>query len=385
MSIELMDLEKGEKYFFYVDKAGGNSVEKFNVVMKEPINLEKMEKAAKSAVEAFPLFGMRPVVDKDGWLFLTKNPLPVLVEEESDQVKVLGTEETNGYLFRIICKNTELFINAHHSLGDGRTIMAFGMTVVYYYLLEAGINVDAKGMVYTKEDLKEPTLLSAFLKDAAKVECGESKGAYYPQNVFTFPKPDPGEQLDEGLYLVTWDSRELISYTKSHQITPTPFIATIIANVIHDMFSVGEKHIVFGIPVDMRGKMNSRSQRNYIGNIRLPYYPEYRELPFEEQAKRLKADMDVQMDMSNIIPRVLGLEKVIDGMIQTPLCENEVKESPQRSGAVAQSILLTNVGRLALPEGMEDYIKEVQIYTSSKGGKAAAGMLTMGNRGTMFL
>ena len=390
MEKKLTELEKGEKYFFYVDKNGGCSAESFVFELTEKVDKEVLRKAAQKTVSCYPLFGMRPVVDQEGSLYLTENDLPVEIGESGGKTKYLGTEETNGYLFRIICDGNVLRIHAHHSLGDGRTVLSFGMTLIYYYLILSGVPVDPEGKLYTEEDLGEPTLLNSFLKDVKAVETGEPHGAYLPEQVFSFPDEKKEEKAEEDLYLVSWPSQEMIRYTREHQVKPTAFIAAVIGSVIHTLFPVGNQHIVFGFPVDMRTRMKSRSQRNYIGNIRLPYYPQYRNLDFDEQTKRLKADMDVQMDASNIIPRVKALETVIDAMMQEPLLAKDhhqaAPDSPRkREGAVAQTILLTNIGRLAVPEAMTPFIADVRSFASAQGGKAAAGLLTVGERGTLFV
>ncbi|MBE5902238.1 MAG: hypothetical protein E7280_10080 [Lachnospiraceae bacterium] len=366
MSTTLQRPEKGEEFFFYTDRKGGCSLESFALQMKEPLDEKILEKALDKAVSCFPLFGMKPVIGRDGYLYLKENHLPCKLYARNQGVWHLGSEETNGYLFRVICDGTFVSVRAHHSLGDGRTIIAFTMTLIYYYLQLSGVQVESEGKIYTEEDRNDPTLLASFLKDAGTVEIGEPHDVYIPQNVFVCPDDSCQDDRKPLQYRIRWKNQELLERVHALQVKATAFLAAVVDSALLEMFEIADQHIVTGIPVDMRSRMKKKSQRNYIGNIRLPYYPEYRNLPFEEQVRRLQQDMDVQMDMANMISRARELEHVVDRVIKGPLVEQnpaqgEARPAAREKGMAAQTIMLTNTGKVSLPKQMEDAIDDLVL------------------------
>lgn len=386
---ELLKVEPGEKYFYYIDKnqQNGSSEENIGMELHENIRAEELLAALEKTAKCFPLFTQRPVIDEKGELYLIQNTLPFLVFDGNKTSVALGTEETNGYMFRVCYDGQKIWVRAHHSLGDGRVIFSFLVTLAYHYLLERGIEIDPENKIVTEDILNDPTLLKTFFNAMKEVAPSPDDWTYLPQNVYNFME-DMGMENSHTSYMINWDHSQLRKVLKELGTTPVPFFMAMVARTMWMLGHVDDHHIVAGLPVDMRGKLPSVSQRNYIANIRLPFYPEWHELPLAEQVVKISEVMEKQLGTSNICSRGRKLETIVENMVQSPILDMEKKEvkessdSEKKDNAIASTYLLSNVGLIQMPSGMQPYVSDVLLSLTDEKKSVAFCLYTIFNKGS---
>ncbi|MDF2802752.1 MAG: hypothetical protein K0S61_2655 [Anaerocolumna sp.] len=101
------------------------------VRLKEAIRGTSLEQAFQKAILRYPYLTCK-LVEKNGDFYLTENPHPFRLEETSE-LHSLGGLEVNFHLIDVTYKGNSIYISYHHSLCDGRGIMPFVRTLIYYY------------------------------------------------------------------------------------------------------------------------------------------------------------------------------------------------------------------------------------------------------------
>lgn len=385
--MKMYNVEKGEKYFFYVDKvSGGLSCESYGYRIKERVDEKTLIQATEKCMKLFPLFRLKPVLDEKGELFLADNDRKMPVFPNPIGKKRFGTDDTNKYLFVVCYGEYDINVFAHHSLGDGRMVLKFLTTLVFEYLTLQGYQMEANAFIASEEDLKESTILSSMLTDAFEVEIEEPKGVYVPENVYHYSQTQ--KQSQEKAVRIFWNQTEMMSDSKKIGVTVGAYLNAVICEAILRCDTVGNQHIVAGVPVDMRTKMKSCSHRNYIGNVRVPFLPEWQELSFEDKANKLMEQLSLQTEFSNILSRVRLLEPVVDSLIAKPLYEKDYirpESEGNKSGIVAQTFLLTNIGRVPVPEDMLEHIENLFLRSKPNAKNIFFAPFSLGDTGSLVI
>ncbi|MBQ9896519.1 MAG: hypothetical protein IJM40_04300 [Synergistaceae bacterium] len=78
---------------------------------------------------------------------------------EPDDTKFFGTDDMNGYLFRVLYDRNKLIISMYHAVSDGRGLLDFVRTLLYYYLNLAGFNIQPNKYITLLETPQDKTEL----------------------------------------------------------------------------------------------------------------------------------------------------------------------------------------------------------------------------------
>lgn len=102
----------------------------FSAVLKDKVDGKILRNAVDTAFRRFPYL-MKEVCKNESRLYLVDNPRPVVIKEGS--TVRLCSEESNRHLIAITYSGKKNSFISHHGLVDGRGIMPFRSTVLYYY------------------------------------------------------------------------------------------------------------------------------------------------------------------------------------------------------------------------------------------------------------
>ena len=126
--ISLEKIRSGQTFLY---REGGYPGMVVDVRMKDDISGNALKLALDRALVRYPYF-TRKLVEKDGTFYLVQNPLPFILEETAD-LHSLGSAEVNYHLIDVTYEQKSIYIAYDHGLCDGRGIMPFVKTLVYYY------------------------------------------------------------------------------------------------------------------------------------------------------------------------------------------------------------------------------------------------------------
>ena len=176
-----MKLAPGEEYFYHVERG---SVEIIQCSLHRAVDPEKLRAAVERTMRAFPRLTLRPYLDENAALVMRPNDAPVAVYPMDSPAAELGSEDSNGYMFRVMYADDSIRVSMHHSLGDGRTAFGVLYTVVFYYLQACGVLIDPQGLLYTEETADDPSLFDSLIELLRGKKLDPPTDEYIPTDVF---------------------------------------------------------------------------------------------------------------------------------------------------------------------------------------------------------
>lgn len=386
-----MDIGGNNKMFLLLSNNGKAAVIEYRYRLREDISREDLIKATRDAVDAFPYYSLKPVIDQKGRLDMVPNDndLPVFIKDGT--IRSLGSSDTNGYLFRVLYDGDEIAVEASHGIGDGRGIMAFSQTLVYYYLLHTGKDVDPEGMLYTKEDLKDNTITDNLLDRISEVTPADEETV--PHEEYQPFGPTEEKALlntpDTQRLVISWDSGKLIGKIKSLGATPLVFFHDLIAHTIYEYYDTGDKTVIGDVPVDLREKLGSRAQSNFTVNISIPIERGFFDLPDSERYQKLSDMLKERTSLEYLAYKMKEFGAFSAMLDQLPLNDDsfmkQMGDGEQGAPAPQRSYLLSNIGLMRLPRSVMEYVRDFDIYFTNLEPTPVYTMLTYGGRGMLII
>ena len=185
--------------------------------------------------------------------------------EFDNKVHHLGTEEVNGYLFRVSFQNNNIYISMSHAIADGRGAVLFGCSLIYEYLKLMGIKITSSDEIITNETPISETEMDTFTSN----ELEKSKNYSY-EEPFVLPTNYQFFNTEyEKKTVLSWNAENFSNFIHQLECTPVAFITTIIGNAIYKNYDVKEKKVFVSIPVDLRPFYQSKAQANFFTGIKL--------------------------------------------------------------------------------------------------------------------
>ena len=136
--MELKKVGYSNQSFYYGFSGEQSTIIRFDYTLDTPVNAAALEKAQKKTIQRFPNFAQRLVVENHNIFYGVNEKELQLYPLDNEKQYYLGTEETNGYLFRVMYGEKKIVIMCHHGLADGKGVYEFSKEIVYNYLKEAG-------------------------------------------------------------------------------------------------------------------------------------------------------------------------------------------------------------------------------------------------------
>ena len=129
---------------------------RIKVTMKEDVDIDILRVSVNKAINRYPYFRVKIILDDDGGYNLIPNNKDIVVIETRDNLPKLGSEEVNNHLLYIDTKGKEIYINICHSLAGGKGFSPFIETLLYQYVTDRHkVNIDAPNIRKSDSELLE--------------------------------------------------------------------------------------------------------------------------------------------------------------------------------------------------------------------------------------
>ena len=383
---DLIDTGIINMFYFYSIKAKA-TVDSAKITLSVPIDPDVLCKAVQKAMERNPYFGHTPVLDERGRVFLKENETPVAVYLDDGSYCDLGTEESNGYLFKVFYTQHSIRLEVFHVLTDGRGLDAFLKSIVYYYLTMSGHEIDTEGMILTDEVPVDPTELIS-LTNAVPIDFKPGV-KYRAENVFVIPEDythikTPFQKIID----ITFPAAELIAVTKQYHTTPMPLLGVWMNQILRSLYDVGEQNIIASVPVDMREMNHSRALGNYCGSIAIESPAKWADASIEEQLGDLQAQLKAKATPEVLYEKLAELRRAENMIRQTPLDSKEAFEAlleKSEEGEARNTYTLTNIGRMRFPKDIEELMTGYDMCGMYSGKGVVLGAYTFRETGHLLI
>ena len=351
------------KMYYYA--AGGNHA--YTITMQATLTIkideDKLRKAVKKSMEAFPVFLNRAVV-VDRKLCTVKHEGNEPVFPETNCGRSFGTEETNGYMFYVTYDSSTVYLRVFHGLTDGKASHMFLSTLLRFYFEDCGVSF--------KESVKIKEAFARHVDSYGEVMAQVGKGrSEYKSDMdfskfFTLPEQFYSEEVTSYRLLeISIPLEPLLKAAKKNGSSVAPYLTSLIGETLREQYDVNEKIIVTYLPCDLRQRFPLETGENASSIIRFPYVPELDHLSREERTKKLNGQLKEMLKPENLYDYIAVLSGTVKEWEKAPAPVEMVSAKVSEQNTVffreTLSYLLSYLGAAPVPDELMPYVESFRF------------------------
>ncbi len=339
------------------------------VTLKEPVNITILQKALNRIIVRFPFFRVNLKTGFFWHFWETNMSYPKIMRDTKYPNEFMPITQKGVFPFRVKVYKRRIAVEFHHCLTDGTGGITFLKALLGEYLNLKGVTVKDWKDIFRPD--QSPTL-------------EEYEDAYrrFDKKINTSRKLDvkafrlPFKRIKVGRYHITKgiiSVKQVLEKAKELKISLTEYIAAILIESLHELvFNFPEKlrrkyirPIRVMVPVNLRNIYSSQTMRNFSLYVTPGIDPRLGYYSFEEIVKQvhhyMKKEVNPKYFMTYIHKNVSNENMMF--LRLTPLAVKKFfgQKGYFRIGTTQYSTVLTNLGKVTVPEELEKYIEEFEF------------------------
>lgn len=364
-----LKLDNAAKLFPAIMSGELTAVFRITAYLKKPVKFTAIKEAVGITSKRFPYFSVS-LGSGLFWYYLEyNNLLPRIQTEEKIPCTAFAANRKNEPLYRILVKENRISVEFIHILTDGGGALEYLKSLLYTYFRLTGNNIPTNDGIITPE---------------SPISQDEIEDGY--KRFFRKKTPPPGKltkawhlpfKLNEKPRLKVIRSEidlcKLLEIARSKNVTITEYLVSVYLFSLQKIY-LEEKEkakkykrgvLRIEVPVNLRKIFPSKTMRNFSLFVLPEIDLRLGEYSFEEILKivnfQLQSGADVKQ-ISRFLSQNVGHEKSIFIRV-LPLFIKSMAISAvyRRLGSNQCSGIMTNLGRIKLPEEMEDLIDSIEL------------------------
>ncbi len=364
-SFEWLPLDNAGKVFPGQNSKKWSNVFRMSVQLKEDIDPDTLKEALNKTLDRIPSFKvrMRHSIFAD---YLERNEAECPVRHDIKNFGYrINFKENNGYLFRVYYHKDRISIDVYHALCDGYGASVFLCTLAGEYLRLKGYPVsynqfalDVNEMPKSEEyeDAYEHYATSKESCKLLEVPAYHKKGTKLPMHLCNYTT-------------VYMSFKELHALSKSYGVTVTELLAAVLMDIHYrKQLSEGKtkKDVIIQIPVNLRKAFPTVSLRNFVICLTVKISPRKGEYTFEEIVRTVSEQLKAANNKSFLhayITQTVNLQTKLLRFVPLIIKNTAVRVSFFFGAEYSTSALLSNLGPVAIPEDMKEYVYSYSFFT----------------------
>jgi len=361
-------LDNAAKIFPAISNRENTTVMRLTAILKEPVHIKSLLAAVQKTEPRFRYFKVRL---RKGffWYYLEQVDDPVVtMPDDSIPCRAFGTNRANKLLLRILVFENRISVEMSHILTDGYGALTFLKTVLINYFREKRLS--------NKNQVDKP-----IDKELEKEEFEDAYSRYFKENIprvirqpkaFHIPYPLRNKPRFDILYAIL-PIKQVKQNASEKGVSITEYLVAVYLMVLQSIYfdckkkgsSISNNIARIQVPVNLRNIYPSKTMRNFSLfvmpeiDFRLGTYS------FEEVLKIVYHKMQLETDeklISKIISRNVGSEKKIF-IRGIPIWVKSLVLffKYYTEGANQYSGVVTNLGKIGLPESIRDKVASFAI------------------------
>ncbi|MHA1743806.1 MAG: hypothetical protein ACTSV6_06105 [Candidatus Heimdallarchaeota archaeon] len=337
--------------------------------LNEAINIQQLQQALENIIKRFPYYNvnLRPGLF---WFYWEQNLATPKVEvEQQYPCQKLPITKKGVFPFRVRAYKNRIAVEFHHSITDGTGGLTFlKALVVEYFRLKGYEPRDWLDVFKATEKVDPEEYEDAFKRNYQKAV----PSAKSPSKAFHLPyKLEP-----KGIYHVIQGKmpvKKVLTKAKALNLTLTEYLIAIYLDSLQEIVfalpkKLRQKHlrpIRLQVPVNLRRIYPSKTMRNFSLYVTPEIDPRLGKHSFEEIVNQVYHYMRVEICDKFINQWVArNVRGELNPLLRmTPLILKRLfgKVIYNRLGEYLYSGVITNLGRIVLPEPVSDFVQEVDF------------------------
>ena len=385
-----LKLDNAAKLFPAIMSAELTSVFRITVFLKKPIKFSAIKEAVEISSRRFPYFSVS-LGSGLFWHYLEYNhQIPRILTEEKIPCTAFAAKRKNEPLYRILVKENRISVEFIHILTDGGGAFEYLKSLLYTYFRLNGNHIPSDEKIILPES------------PISKEEIEDGYKRFFRRKI-----PPPGKltkawhlpfRLDGKPRLkiirsqITLD--KLLEVARSYGVSVTEYMVSVYLFTLQMIYLEEIEKVKkqkrgvlrIEVPVNLRKKFPSKTMRNFSLfvlpeiDLRLGVYS------FDEILKIVKYQLQTGADVKQItrfLSQNVGHEKSpFVRLLPLFIKSMAISAVYKRLGSNQCSGILTNLGRVKLPEEMENLIDTFEVVPTPPNThvKISCAMVTFKNQ-----
>lgn len=348
--------------------------------MKDKVRGDLLRRALDKAMERYPYLTSK-LVEKNGNYYIAHNLLPVILAK-TDKFRALGSIRVNYHLIDVTYEDKRICVAFHHALCDGRGIMPFIKTLIYYYCcLKYNKTFDATGIRLAGEPLLPGETMEPF--GDSKYDIGNTPMPEIVKDGYLLPE-NVNDVSNFYRYEININRDKFMTFAKENNATPAILVALLASKSIKKLHSDADKPIVCNMASDMRKELGlENTHKNCVGSLYMPYIEAIEKLSLNEQATMYRNIIKQQRHpdvVKSAANNQIGLSDKLDQLETLP----EKKQMLSFFNDLCiNTFVISYAGQLQVGE-CEKYVDSMHLYGGGSKG-LILNMLSAGDYITVDL
>lgn len=358
-------IRSGQSYLY---KRRGMESEVIEVRFHKKISGSFLNQALLKAMQRYPYFNTK-LLERDGDFYIVRNDQS-LVARRTAKLARLGHISCGYHLIDVTYYGVSIYVSFHHALCDGRGIMPFVETLLYYYCeLAYGPKPLPEGVRRAEDPLLPGETVDPFLQpyeyDGSKESVSLSRDAYpLPENAAEAAEAEPADYR----YEVKVPADAYLKVCKENNATPAILLALVMSRAVAALYPDWDKPINANIAADIREALDvPNTFKNCVKSMILPYSRESAGKPLAEQAAEYRALLKAQRDRDYCRREANAMMGLSDKLDSLTSYEEKQKIMSFYEGMTLNTYIISYLGSFRLGDNAP-YIDSIHLYNSGARG-----------------
>ncbi|MBQ4418655.1 MAG: hypothetical protein II870_03385 [Synergistaceae bacterium] len=267
-----------------------------------------MHDALEDALKLYPEFKIKVLYENNKIVSVT-NDEPVPLFKGMAAERVLGSDNTNGYLFYVDYEDKRMRFSYYHALSDAHGVEFFLNTVFINYAKRLGLELnsdDAKllsGKARLSIDGQSDKIINLDPYGMSADEKVLPSFKYNNPGAAAFKNTNSGRELN--VFEIECSVKQILSKAKELKAKVSTMLISMIATAAYNTGTIDQsKPVITMLPVDLRKHLGISTMVNFSDGITMPLMPEDMSLSLSGKAAKLKEFMDKQITRENFIKTI---------------------------------------------------------------------------------
>lgn len=365
-------LDNAATVFSFVTSARIPCMFRLYANLKTPINVSILQQALENIITRFPYYkvNLRNGLFWSYWE--TNSGMPIVIEETKYPCKKMPIRKKGIFPFRVRAYYNRVSVEFHHSITDGTGALIFLKSLVGEYLNLTGISVsDWQDIFRSDQEPHNEEYDDAFKKNYQKYLPGPprvSKAFHLPYKL----EPKGVYHLTIGIMLI----KQMLNKSKELNVTLTEYLIAVYLEALQNIlfsFPIKKqkrllKPIRLMVPVNLRRFFPSKTMRNFSLYVTPNIDPRLGHFSFDEILEQVYHYMRVEVSDRYISQQIArNVRGELHPLIRvTPLFIKRLfgKIIYNGQGEFLYSGVITNLGKVSLPEPLNSEIEDIQFLSA---------------------
>lgn len=355
-------VRSGQSYLY---KKYGMESEVIEVRFKQKVAGGVLNQALITTCKRYPYVNTK-LLEKGGDFYIVQNNQS-MIAKRTQELAHLGHISCGYHLVDITYYGYSIYVSFHHALCDGRGIMPFVETLIYYYCTaKYGSKPLPEGVRRAEDPLlpgeTEDPFMQRYDFDESKQFISLSRDAYaIPENVVV-------DEVTNYRYEVKIPHGQYMKVCKENNATPVILLSLLMSRAIAKLYPDYDKPINANIATDMRDALDAPNTfKNCVKSMILPYSREFAEKELPEQAAEYRSLLAAQRDRDYCRKEANVMLGLFDKLDSLSSYEEKQKIMSFYEGMTLNTYIISYLGQFHLGENAQ-YVDDIHLYNSGTTG-----------------